>query len=137
VLALRTLDRDAEAWWKDFEAYMQRAPSMQQAPLLSEFDGMSARYDALIERLKGIEPPAEQAAQNTYVKWVAAFAKTQQLVRTLREMAATRQGDEGKVQALDAESTEAGAQAGAAMQELIVKFDLKPEEITPPARGSR
>ncbi|MBI4308132.1 MAG: hypothetical protein HY684_04935 [Chloroflexi bacterium] len=137
VLALRTLDRDTEAWGKDFDAYVQRAPSMQQTSMLSEFDRMSARYDVLVDRLKAIEPPAEPTAQATYAKWVTAFAKTQQLVRALREVAATRQGDEAKVQAMDDESMTAGTEASDAMRDLITRFQLNPEEITPPPQGSK
>lgn len=130
--ALQGLDSDTETWWRDFDAYMKRESANQGAPLLGDFDSLSGRFDNLLDRLRRIAPPSDPLAREVSLRWVTAYLKTQDLLGALREAVASRKGDPNKIQALDAASSEAGMQADNAMQALVAKFQLKPEEIAPP-----
>ncbi|MDO8532125.1 MAG: hypothetical protein Q7T26_08155 [Dehalococcoidia bacterium] len=129
--ALQGLDSDTEMWWRDFDAYMKRESANEGTPLLGDFDSLSGRYDNLLDRLRRIAPPSDPLAREVSIRWVTAYLKMQDFVGALREAVASRRGDLNKIQALDAASNEAGMQADNAMQALVAKFQLKPEEIAP------
>lgn len=132
VSDLRALDSETEAWWRDFNTYMERATTTKQSPSLGEFDGLSSRYDILLDRVRKLNTPNDPVAREVSLRWVTAYLKTLDLLRGLREAVASRQGDPAKLQALDDASVKAGEQADDAMQALVNKYQLKPQEIAQP-----
>lgn len=132
VSDLRMLDAETEIWWRDFNTYMERATTTKQSPSLGEFDGLSSRYDILLDRVRKLNTPNDPVAREVSLRWVTAYLKTLDLLRGLREAVASRQGDPAKLQALDDASVEAGKQADDAMQALVNKYQLKPQEIAQP-----
>ncbi len=132
VSDLRALDAETEVWWRDFNAYMERATTTKQFPSLGDFDSLSSRYDILLDKVRKLNTPNDEAAREVSLRWVTAYLKTQDLLSGLRAAVASRQGDPAKLQALDDASVEAGKQADAAMQALVNKYQLKPQEIAQP-----
>ncbi|MBI4267708.1 MAG: hypothetical protein HY662_02875 [Chloroflexi bacterium] len=125
--ALDKVDKQSDAWGKDFSTFMQYSPGMTPMARQTKYQDLLTSFNAIKASVMAVERPSVDKARALHDSYVTQVSKSSQLLTLLQPSVQGIQADNVtvvRIQGLMDELTLADTQGQEARQDLIRQFGL-------------